>query len=155
MYPSTDLLNGFRSRRPWPGAGLVLEPCCREQPQGGAPWFSGPVVVCFINRNHQRWDFQIMHWILKRKRNGTIFVSFKDPSHCDDPLGGSGAAEFEGLKMFFEASQLWCLEMGNHFLTPKKDQFRVQGWGKMGWNDTNLARLISHVFFIGCFSLSN
>lgn len=84
-----------------------------------------------------------------------IWVSFKDPSYCDDPLGGSGTWNLKGLKDVFEASQLWWLEMGNHFLTPKKDQFRVQGWGKMGWNDTNLARLRYHIFIsTGWFSLS-
>ena len=123
MLPWTATRRSTRGWRRWPCRGSVV------------PLFR------FINRNNQHWDFQIMHWILKRRVNGTIFVSFKDPSYCDDPLGGKNVWNLKGLRCFLSIP---TLVVGNGDSFP--DTKTANSEFSLVWNDTNLARLISHVY---------
>ena len=139
-------------RRPWPGAGHVLEPCCSEQPQGGARGWTrccrGSVVpLSNTGISKSCTEFCPNHALNFEAHAMVPLAVFQGPSYCD-PLGGSGAWNLKGLRCFFEPSQLWWY-MSWH----QNDQFRVQLGERFGmilsWPGW------SCIFSIGWFSPSN
>lgn len=118
--------------RSWSCTGAMLPwTATRRSTRGWSRWTCRGFLVVplfrFINRNNQHGVFQIMHWKFEAQGQRYHFwVSFKDPSYCDNPLGGSGAVEVEGLKIFLKHPNFGGWKWGLISWHQKNDQFRVQ-----------------------------